>query len=83
MWLEERRHTVAAKTYTADAALVRLMPTSLAALSVGAVTDREVVRSLVTLARDGLAEASVRRYRASLSSSSLGRCASGYCSTTP
>jgi integrase len=68
VWLEERRHTVASKTYIADAALARLVPTSLAALSIGAVTDREVMRSLVTLTRDGLAEASVRRYRASLSS---------------
>ena len=70
VWLEERRHTVAAKTYTADAALARLVPTALAALaalSVGAVTDREVSRALVVLVRRGLAEASVRRFRDSLS----------------
>jgi integrase len=68
VWLEERKTTVSAKTYTADAALPRLVPTSLAALSVGAVTDREVQRTLVTLTRDGFAEASVRRFRASVSS---------------
>lgn len=67
VWLEERRHTVSAKTYVSDAALPRLMPTSLAALSVGAVTDREVSRALVVLVRSGLAESSVRRLRDSLS----------------
>ena len=68
VWLEERRHSVSAKTYVSDAALVRLVPHSLAALSVNAVTDREVSRALITLTQDGLAEASVRRFRASLSS---------------
>ena len=68
VWLEERKDTVAQKTYVADAALPRLMPTALAALQVGAVTDREVTRALVALTRQGLAEASVRRFRASLSS---------------
>jgi integrase len=53
---------------TADAALKRLVPTSLAALSVRAVTDREVQRALVQLTKEGFAEASVRRFRASLSS---------------
>jgi site-specific recombinase XerD len=67
-WLEERRSTVSPKTYVADAALPRLVPTSLAALSVSAVTDREVQRALVALTQDGYAEASVRRFRASLSS---------------
>jgi hypothetical protein len=32
VWLEERRDTVAQKTYVADAALPRLMPTALAPL---------------------------------------------------
>ena len=41
---------------------------SLAALSVNVVTDREVSRALITLTQDGLAESSVRRFRASLSS---------------
>lgn len=68
VWLEERRHSVSAKTYVSDAALVRLVPHSPAALSVNAVTDREVSRALITLIQDGLAEASVRRFRASLSS---------------
>lgn len=68
VWLEDRRQSVSAKTYVADEALLRLVPQSLAALSVNAVTDREVSRSLVTLTGDGLAESSVRRFRASLSS---------------
>ena len=67
IWLEERRHSVSAKTYTADAALPRLTPTALAALNVGAVTDREVSRALIALTRRGLAESSVRRFRDSLS----------------
>lgn len=67
VWLEERRHSVAAKTYVADAALPRLVPTALAALRVAAVSDREVSRALVAVSRQGLAESSVRRFRASLS----------------
>lgn len=67
-WLEIRVTTVAKKTYKADADLRRLMPTSLQALQLSAVSDREVSRSFVTLLSDGLAESSVVRYRASLSS---------------
>lgn len=66
-WLAEREHTVSRKTYVADAALTRLVPASLGALSVNAVTEREVSRALVQLVASGLAEASVRRFRASLS----------------
>lgn len=68
VWLEERKVSVAAKTYVADAAVPRLIPTALAALAVRVVTDREVSRALVLLTRSGLAEASVRRFRDSLSS---------------
>lgn len=67
VWLAERRHAVSVKTYTADAALPRLVPTALAALSISAVTEREVGRALLALSRQGLAESSVRRFRASLS----------------
>lgn len=67
VWLEERQHTVAAKTYVTDNALRRLVPTSLGALSIGAVTSREVSRALVSLVKSGLAESSVRRFRESLS----------------
>ena len=67
-WLEERRVTVTAKTYVADSALPRLLPTSVASLHIGAVTDRDVSRVLITLTRQGLAESSVRRFRATLSS---------------
>jgi integrase len=59
---------VSAKTYVADAALVRLVPHALAALRIAAVSDREVARALIALTRTGLAEASVRRFRDSLSS---------------
>jgi integrase len=67
VWLDERRHSVSAKTYKSDAALPRLMPTSLTALQIGAVTDREVSRALMALVRGGLAESSVKRFRDSLS----------------
>jgi len=67
-WLHEREHSVSRKTYIADAALPRLMPPALAALQLGVVTDREVTRALVALNQSGLAESSVRRFRASLSS---------------
>ncbi|MFX4287027.1 tyrosine-type recombinase/integrase [Janibacter sp. G349] len=67
-WLEVRRTTVAAKTYRADQDLLRLMPTSMLALHVSAVSGREVARSFEALLAAGLAESSVRRYRASLSS---------------
>ena len=43
------------------------MPPALAALQIGAVTDREVTRALIALNQSGLAESSVRRFRASLS----------------
>lgn len=66
-WLLEREHTVSKKTYVADASLRRLVPTALAVLQIGVVTDREVSRALVVLVRSGLAESSVRRFRASLS----------------
>lgn len=66
-WLAEREHTVSRKTFIADAALPRLVPASLGALQVNAVTEREVSRALVQLVASGLAEASVKRFRASLS----------------
>ena len=50
-----------------NAALPRLVPTSLAVMQVGAVTDREVSRVLIALVRGGLAESSVKRFRDSLS----------------
>jgi hypothetical protein len=68
IWLDERKHSVSAKTYTADAALPRLVPTALGALSINAVTDREITRALTILTKSGLAESSVRRFRDSLSS---------------
>ncbi len=67
-WLTIRRATVATKTLRADQALQRLVPTAMQALQVGAVTSREVARSFDLLLGSGLAEQSVVRYRASLSS---------------
>lgn len=66
-WLEMRRTTVARKTYVSDKSLERLMPPSLLALQVSAVSSREVARSFEHLIARGLSEASVVRYRASLS----------------
>lgn len=66
-WLEVRSITVATKTYIADTQLRRLVPTSIQALQVSAVSEREVARSFETLLRAGLSEGSVVRYRASLS----------------
>jgi integrase len=66
-WLHEREHALSRKTYVADSALERLTPPALAALQIGAVTDREVTGALIALNRSGLAESSVRRFRASLS----------------
>jgi hypothetical protein len=45
-----------------------LVPHALAALRIAAVSDREVSWALIALSRTGLAEASVRRFRDSLSS---------------
>jgi integrase len=67
-WSETRSVTVAKKTFRTDKDLLRLVPTSLQALHVGAVSGREVARSFETLLRSGLSESSVVRYRASLSS---------------
>ena len=77
-WLQEREHAVSRKTYVADAALLRLTPPALAALQIGAVTDREVIRALIALNRSGLggvvgASGSAPPCRRS----SAGRCGSG------
>jgi integrase len=66
-WLDVRRTTVARKTYRTDQDLARLMPSSLLALQVSSVSGREVASSFDSLLALGLAEASVVRYRASLS----------------
>ena len=64
---------MSAKTYTADAALPRLVPTALGVLSINAVTDREITRVLIILPKSGLAESSVRHFRDPLSSLSAVR----------
>jgi integrase len=67
-WLDIRRTTVAATTAYADKNMARLLPTSMRNVHLSAITDREVARSFETLLSAGLSEASVVRYRASLSS---------------
>jgi hypothetical protein len=47
VWLDEQKHSVSAKTYTADAALPRLVPTALGVLSINAGKDREITRVLI------------------------------------
>ena len=53
-WLHERQHAVTRKTFIADSALPRLTPPALAALQIGAVTDREITRALIALNQSGL-----------------------------
>jgi len=67
-WLQIRLITVAKKTFQADRDLLRLVPTGIQAMQVAAVSGREVARSFESLLASGLAESSVVRYRASLSS---------------
>jgi integrase len=66
-WLDVRRTTVSANTYATDQELQRLVPVSIRARSLSSVSDREVARWIEDLLRSGLREASVVRYRASLS----------------
>ncbi|HEX5534455.1 MAG TPA: hypothetical protein VFX33_12005 [Actinomycetales bacterium] len=67
-WLAEREHAVSRKTYVADRALPRLRPPALVACRSAPSAEREVTRALLALNRTGLAESSVKRFRASLSS---------------
>ncbi len=67
-WLVVRRTTVSGKTYRADLDLLRLSPTSLLTVHASSVSGREVARAFENLLAAGLAESSVVRYRASLSS---------------
>ena len=66
-WLEVRQTTVAKKTYRRDSDLQRLLPTSLLALQLSAVSGREVARAFEALLGRGLGEKSVVRNRASMS----------------
>jgi site-specific recombinase XerD len=59
---------VAAKTYRLDADLERVLPTSLLALQVAAVGEREIARCFEHWISEGLAERTASRYRARLSS---------------
>lgn len=67
-WLEVRAQTVAPKTYRTDSEVHRLLSPELGARSVGSVSSVEIERWLLTLrVRHGLGDASIRRYRASMS----------------
>lgn len=66
-WLDERTQTVAATTAHTDAAMVQRLPGAFTARAVGSVTDRDVQRVLNSWSAK-YAEASVRRFRASLAS---------------
>ncbi|MGN6129060.1 MAG: tyrosine-type recombinase/integrase [Nocardioidaceae bacterium] len=66
-WLTSRRASVSANTYRIDADLERVLPASLLALQVGAVTDREIARCFEHWIGRGLSERTAVRYRASLS----------------
>lgn len=67
-WLTLRWATVATKTARSDEDVRRLTPSSVLNLHVAAVSERETSRTLLNMAAAGRAEASIRRYRASLSS---------------
>lgn len=66
-WLTSRRTSVSANTYRIDADLVRVLPTSLLALQVSSVGEREIARCFESWLSGGLAERTAVRYRASLS----------------
>lgn len=66
-WLKIRESTVAPTTHKGDRNMVRLLPTSMKNVHLSAISDREVARSFETLLAKGLVDASVVRYRASLS----------------
>jgi integrase len=66
-WLASRRASVSANTYRIDADLERVLPTSLLALQVAAIGEREVARCFEYWIGRGLSERTAVRYRASLS----------------
>ncbi len=66
-WLVSRRTSVSANTYRIDADLERVLPTSLLALQVASVGEREIARCFEYWISGGLAERTAVRYRASLS----------------
>lgn len=66
-WLTSRHTAVSANTYRIDADLERVMPTSLLALQVAAVGEREIARCFEHWISRGLSERTAVRYRASLS----------------
>lgn len=67
-WLAIRSTTVAQKTYRADQDIERLTTAAVLNLHLSAVSGREFARIFDHLVTSGLAESSVVRYRASLSS---------------
>jgi integrase len=67
LWLATHRASVSANTYKSDADLVRVLPPSLLALQVAAVTDREIARCFEYWIGSGYSEGTAVRHRASLS----------------
>ncbi|MEV8251350.1 site-specific integrase [Microbacterium sp. NPDC076768] len=67
-WIEYRRKTVTPQAATTDAQLIRLMSSALGARSVASILSVDIERWLVGLRDRDLSDASIKRYRTSLSS---------------
>lgn len=67
IWLDIRKTTKAQKTFEADEDMTLRLPTSMLAMQVAAISDRDIGRWLDAMIAAGLKEGSVQRYRASLS----------------
>lgn len=67
-WIEYRRKTVTPQAATTDAQLIRLMSPALGARSVASILPIDIERWFVTLRDRDLSDASIKRYRNSLSS---------------
>lgn len=67
-WLETRRGIVSRNTYLIDSSLERVLPSTLLALQVGSVSEREVARVFERwIAVDHYSEGTASRYRTSMS----------------
>lgn len=67
-WIEYRRKTVTPQAATTDAQLIRLMSSALGARTVASILPIDIERWFVTLRDRDLSDASIKRYRNSLSS---------------
>lgn len=82
-WIEYRRKTVTPQAATTDAQLIRLMSSALGARSVASILSIDVERWLVGLRDRHLSDASIKRYRNSLSSFFAAMVADGRRSDNP